>query len=351
MEEHSESRARLVALDWGTTSCRAYLLGDNGVVLAERREPLGILAVTKRAAALDIPVALAYEQTFESLCGDWLALDSRLPAIASGMVGSTHGWIEAEYRAVPADLAAGGTGLTEVRTTAGNTVHIIPGLIADSGLPDVMRGEETQILGALTEGRRTGTLDRAADRIVLLPGTHSKWVRTTGTTVTDFTTFMTGEVYALLMKDSTLSLLATHRDRPDWGAFERGLDVAASPDGGGGFLATAFSARTLVMTGSLAPDQVEDYLSGLLIGHELEGIVWAWLRDDPHPIVLCGNLDLNDRYRRAAGAPRTAGGTRGHPCRAGRHVAGRRGCRTRLRTGARAGRRFWQIAARCTTRR
>jgi hypothetical protein len=126
-----------------------------------------------------------------------------------------------------------------------------------------MRGEETQILGALTHDLKAGTVDYAAHRIVLLPGTHSKWVRITGTTVTDFTTCMTGEIYALLTADSTLSRLAIRADRSHWEAFTRGLAIAGSPTGRGGILNTAFSARTLVMTGELAPDQVEDYLSGL----------------------------------------------------------------------------------------
>src|ERR1035437_7530851 len=91
----------------------------------------------------------------------------------------------------------------------------------------------------------------------------SKWVRITGTTVTNFTTCMTGEIYALLTADSTLSRLAIRADRPHWEAFTRGLAIAGSPTGRGGILNTAFSARTLVMTGELAPDQVEDYLSGL----------------------------------------------------------------------------------------
>lgn len=295
----NHNRARLVALDWGTSSCRAYLMGEGGVVLSERREQSGVMAVTTRAAASGTPYELAFGQTFEALCGDWLGSQPGLPVIACGMVGSNQGWVEAEYRPVPTDLAANGIVLTPVRTRAGTTVHIIPGLIVNSALPGVIRGEETQILGALLGDLRAGTLDCAADRVVLLPGTHSKWVRITGTTVTDFTTCMTGEFYALLTTDSTLSRLAAHADRPDWDAFDRGLAIAASPTGHAGILNTAFSARTLVMTGQLTPDQVEDYLSGLLIGHELAGIATSWLGDTTNPILLCGNPKLNDRYRRA----------------------------------------------------
>jgi 2-dehydro-3-deoxygalactonokinase len=286
-------------MDWGTSSCRAYLMGEGGVVLAQRRQPSGTMAVTRRASATATPYGLAFEQSFEEMCGGWLETQPDLPVVACGTVGSNHGWAEADYRPVPADLAAEGIVLTRVRTRAGVTVHIIPGLIANSALPDVMRGEETQILGVLTNSRRAGTLDYASECIVLLPGTHSKWVRVTGTTVNDFTTYMTGEVYAFLTDDSILSRLAVRADQPDWMAFDRGLDVVRSPAGHGGVLHTVFSARSLVITGELAPDQVEDYISGLLIGHELAAIDPAWLADEPNAILLCGDAKLNDRYRRA----------------------------------------------------
>jgi 2-dehydro-3-deoxygalactonokinase len=293
------NEARLIALDWGTSVCRAYLLGENGVVLSERRQPSGIMTVAPRAAASERSYERAFDRTFEKLCQEWLDTDPDLPVIACGMVGSNHGWAEAEYRPIPADLAESDITLTTVRTRIGATVHIIPGLIADAAVPDVMRGEETQILGALTESLHAGALDTAADRIVMLPGTHSKWVRVTGTTVTDFTTCMTGEFYAWLTTDSTVSRLATRPDTPDWDAFDRGLDLVASPAGHGGILNTAFSARTLVMTGRLAPRQVDDYISGLLIGHELATVAASWLTAGPAHVLLCGDPHLNNRYRRA----------------------------------------------------
>jgi 2-dehydro-3-deoxygalactonokinase len=292
-------RPRLLAVDWGTSSCRAYLLGENGAVLSERREPCGVLAVTMQAAASGTERSVAFEQAFERLCGDFLKREPELPVIACGMVGSNHGWVEAAYRPLPTDLAAGGDVLTPVQTRTGTTVHIIAGLVTNSALPGVMRGEETQILGAISHEITTGAPARAPDRIVLLPGTHSKWVRVSGTTVTDFTTCMTGEIFALLTTGSTLSRLATPADSPRWEAFDRGLDLAASPFGDAGILNTAFSARTLVLTGRLASDEVIDYLSGLLIGHELAGIAASWLGDEPTEILLCGDPELNVRYRRA----------------------------------------------------
>lgn len=210
---------------------------------------------------------------------------------------------------LPADLSVPGVGLTTVHTSGGVPVSIIPGLSSEEGLADVIRGEESQVLGALVGA--AGTPDAPDERVFLLPGTHSKWVRVVGTTVTDFTTCMTGELYSLLTEHSTLSLLAARSDRPDWAAFDRGLDVATSSAGVGGLLCTAFSARTLVMTGVLAPDQVEDYVSGLLIGHELAGISASWLAGYPGEVLLCGSPQLTERYRRALEARGVAVGLAG----------------------------------------
>jgi 2-dehydro-3-deoxygalactonokinase len=247
------NRAKLIALDWGTSSCRAYLMGEGSVVLSERQEPSGVMAITARAGASGTPYKVAFGRAFEALCGEWLGSVPGLPVIACGMVGRNKGWVEAEYRTVPSDLAANGLVLTPVRTQAGTTVHIVPGLIVNSALPGVMRGEETQILGALTHDLKAGTVDYAAHRIVLSPGTHSKWVRITGTTVTDFTTCMTGEIYALLTADreGCRGLPSARTDRTGRPSPE--VWPLRSPTGRGGILNTAFSARTLVMTGELAP--------------------------------------------------------------------------------------------------
>lgn len=295
----NHQRAHLIALDWGTTRCRAYLLGDGGVVLSEREDHSGIMAVTALAAAAGTPVEQVFEQVFDELCGAWLAEVPGIPVIACGMIGSNHGWAEADYRRVPADLSALGPELTAVRTSAGVIVSIIPGLISEKALPDVMRGEESQILGALIGVERSHVGNLSEERVVLLPGTHSKWVRVVGTTVTDFTTCMTGEFYGLLTRHSALSLLAVRSDLPDWAAFDRGLNVATSKAGIGGILNTAFSARTMVMTGALARNHVEDYISGLLIGHELAGIRASWLPEGSNEVLLCGNAQLSERYRRA----------------------------------------------------
>jgi 2-dehydro-3-deoxygalactonokinase len=292
--------ARLIALDWGTSVCRAYLLGGGGEVLAERRLPSGIMARVPVADGDDSRYEQAFEATFERLCSDWLVAVPEVPVIACGMVGSNHGWAEAEYRHVPTDLLDPAVRFTKVETRAGATMHIVPGLVLDGGTYDVMRGEETQILGALGMARvGLATAEPTlVERAVLLPGTHSKWVRVAGTTVVDFVTCMTGEFYGWLTSDSTVSRLARRPGSADWAAFDRGFDVAVGPGGGRGITSTAFSARSLVMAGRLGSDQVHDYVSGLLIGHELAGVAVPWLPADGSPVLVCGDEKLSGRYIR-----------------------------------------------------
>jgi 2-dehydro-3-deoxygalactonokinase len=229
-----------------------------------------------------------FELAFDAACGDWLDAQPGLPVIACGMVGSAQGWSEAAYRNTPVDVASLGQALHTVRSLRGVNVHIVPGVIEQVGLPNVMRGEETQVLGVLQ--------GLAAEVLIGLPGSHSKWVEVVDGCITHFDTFMTGEVFAVL---STHSLLGRTQQTPDAfqaDAFDRGVRVALSQDGQRGVLSTLFSARTLGLTGELAADQQPDYLSGLLIGHELAGLP-ASARTIP--IILVGAAPLCARYQRA----------------------------------------------------
>jgi 2-dehydro-3-deoxygalactonokinase len=295
---------RLIGLDWGTTSCRGYLLGDGGLVLRDRQSDDGLLAVLDRARGTGTDPATCFAAVLDDVRRALGDHDAVLPVLASGMVGSRQGWAEAPYRRLPVDLAARDDALTAVRTPAGDVVHLVAGLLDDGDPPDVMRGEETQLLGALAaadEGVLEGEPD--AERVVVLPGTHSKWVRTRGTTVQGFTTCMTGEVFASLTTAGTLAVPRRPGEPPRWEAFERGLDLAGSEAGRGGILRTAFTARSLVLTGRLAPDDVRDYLSGVLIGEEVLRMSTVNAPTGPavpaHPVLVCGGPELSERYRRA----------------------------------------------------
>lgn len=284
--------AALIGLDWGTTSLRAYLFDGDGRVLASRTSSMGVMRLPRPA---DLG---GCDDAFEKLCGDWLEARA-LPVIAAGMVGSVQGWKEAPYVRTPADLAPLARGLVPVRSGRGVDVHIVPGLLQDGALPNVMRGEETQVLGALVSD---DALRRSPRALLGLPGTHSKWVFVEGGQVTRFFTFMTGEVFGVLREHTILGRGMQPADEPHDAAFLRGVDTARH-HGQAGVLATIFSTRTLGLTGQLPAREQADYLSGLLIGHELaglsavlsaEGFTWPdWT------LGLIGDVSLCRRYRLA----------------------------------------------------
>ena len=256
--------ATLISIDWGTTSARAYRHAADGRVTGERSAPLGIQHVEDGGFV----AALA------RLLGDWA--DDPAPRIACGMIGSRQGWVEAPYCDCPAALA---TLATTLALTPGGALAIVPGVACKdaAGVPDVMRGEETQILGAVAAAGRGDV----GPRLIVLPGTHSKWAIVADGWIETFATFLTGELYAVLRDHSILGrMMAPGADAGDAAAataFDRGatrgLDAAAAQ---GGLLHDLFGARTLALFGELAPTATPAYLSGLLIGTELRaGRAWA----------------------------------------------------------------------------
>jgi 2-dehydro-3-deoxygalactonokinase len=281
---------RLIALDWGTTSLRAYRFDRAGQVAGSRQLAAGILQV-----APDGDATAGFARAFEQACGDWLRAAPASAVIACGMIGSAQGWREAAYLDVPASIDDLGRSLTEVETPGGAVLHIIPGLIARGPLPDVMRGEETQVAGALEHG---GDADRVRGEVWIgLPGTHAKWVRVRDRHIVQFRTFMTGEVFAALCEHTILGRTMRRSATPDLQAFDRGVAVACSPEARGGILSTMFSTRTLGLVGALSAEAQPDYLSGLLIGHEIAAVEDLGVR--LAPLVLVGGDDLCQRYRRA----------------------------------------------------
>ncbi|HSV34778.1 MAG TPA: 2-dehydro-3-deoxygalactonokinase [Ramlibacter sp.] len=261
----------LVAIDWGTSSLRAALLDAQGHALEERSFPRGILHV----APGEFPTVL------EAACGDWLRGGNRL-ALISGMAGSRQGWAEAAYAACPAgfaDVAA------QLRWVQPGRVAIVPGMSCEvRDVPDVMRGEETQVFGAL----RLLGLDSG---VFVLPGTHSKWVNVRSQRIEQFSTFMTGEFYALLREHSILARTLPGEDGSlDEPAFVRGVRYALES---ASLLHTAFSARTLSLFDRLAAEALPSLLSGLVIGEELRA---QPLANRQGPVVLIGSAVLTQRY-------------------------------------------------------
>jgi 2-dehydro-3-deoxygalactonokinase len=247
--------APLVGIDWGTSNRRAYVLDAHGQVVRQHRDELGILAVADFQSALADLLGL-------------LELD-RADVLMSGMVGSRNGWREVPYLSVDRPLSCLQDALQTVETNLPNVrCRIVPGYrFTDSlGLPDVMRGEETQVLGTLKLG--------ADDGWFVLPGTHSKWVRVEHGAVAEIVTFMTGEFYRLLSRHGTLAGLMQEQPQvPD--AFHAGLSAGQH----GGFTHTAFCCRALVVTDQMPAAHTASYLSGLLIGAELRDV--RQRTDDP----------------------------------------------------------------------
>ncbi|MCM5569833.1 2-dehydro-3-deoxygalactonokinase [Burkholderiaceae bacterium FT117] len=302
------ARAKLIALDWGTTSLRGWLLDDRGQALDRREAPLGILNVRDGRFA----------EAFEALCAPWLAARPDLPAIASGMIGSRQGWREAPYVATPAGFDALAAGLLALDDAAGRRFRIVPGLVdrPPGGSPDVIRGEETQVFGVLGAA---ATQSEAGDRrLFLLPGTHSKWVETRGASVAGFRTCMTGELYAVLRQHSILGRLCEEPESPDapgpLSAFDDGVERGLADPGALGHL--LFTVRSEGLLGQRPPDHLPGYLSGLLIGAEIGDALKAFASAGP-PCVIASPA-LAARYLRAlhrAGVPATA--AEGEPARAG----------------------------------
>jgi 2-dehydro-3-deoxygalactonokinase len=291
--------ARFIGADWGSSHLRLFLVGDAGHVLDMRHSADGASVLAGGAAS--------FAQALRSLAGDWLRTRPDLPVVACGMVGSAHGWQEVPYADCPARAADLAARAQAVATPSPCSVYIVPGLLhlPAHGAPDVMRGEETQVVGALVAHPAL-----AAGATLVLPGTHSKWVRVDDGAITGFATHLTGELYALLRQHSVLGRLmpaATDADAFRAAPFLAGVDAARAA-GAGELGHLLFSVRTLGLTGRLEGADAPDYLSGLLIGSEVAaGLRWRAAHDlAAHPVALVGEDALTERYRLAMttlGAP------------------------------------------------
>ncbi|HMK79711.1 MAG TPA: 2-dehydro-3-deoxygalactonokinase [Xanthobacteraceae bacterium] len=278
------SGAKLIALDWGTTSCRAYLLGVDGAILERLTDGPGILKVEH--GAFGKMEQGAFGAWLDSMIGGWIATHGVVPVLLSGMIGSRQGWREAPYARCPAgaeDLVAA---LTRFEHD-GLALALMPGLATENdAMPDVMRGEETQILGALALGGRDCGL-------FLLPGTHSKWAQVSGGRIVAFRTFMTGEVFGALKDHTILGRLM--QAGTDAEGFARGVREGAALGSAGALLNRLFAARSYGLTGRLADTALADYLSGLLIGAEVAEAV----RQANAAVTIVASATLAQRYQDA----------------------------------------------------
>jgi 2-dehydro-3-deoxygalactonokinase len=269
-------QAGLIAVDWGTSRLRAWLVDRKGDVLGQAESGEGIGHIDGN-----------HEAIFERLAAEW----PRVPAIMAGMVGSRQGWREAAYVPCPATEQAIAARITRFDSSGGRAVAIVPGLVVDAPERDgdVLRGEETQIIGIMQrEPGFAGT--------IILPGTHSKWARVDGRVIVDFQTYLTGELFELLSRISFLR----------HSVLDDGSDLSASPDFALGvertardglpFLGALFSVRARQLLTDVNRADNLAYLSGLVIGGEIAAARTARRLHHDGAIRIVGSKSLARAY-------------------------------------------------------
>ena len=264
----------MIGVDWGTSSFRAFCIDAAGAVNGRIDAPRGILTVP----------AGGFPETLRELVGRWLAA-GETRVVMCGMVGSRQGWQEAPYLPCPADAADIAAALVPV-AFEGARVLLAPGLSDRdaAGVPEVMRGEETQLVGLLPA--------MGPDGLACLPGSHAKWARVAGGRIAGFTTYLSGEAFAALRGGTILGRMMQEAPH-DADAFARGVERSGQP---GHLLHHLFGVRTLGLFGELADTASASYLSGLLIGTEARAALLPGA-----PVHLVGSAALCARYATAIG--------------------------------------------------
>ncbi|MGB5863704.1 MAG: 2-dehydro-3-deoxygalactonokinase, partial [Sulfitobacter sp.] len=276
--QRSDMPVEWIAVDWGTSNLRVWMMRADGSVLAQDSSAKGMGTLTPDA----------FEPALLDLIAPYLAQDRVMPVLCTGMVGARQGWIEAPYVATPCSVTGGGGSVDAPTQNPHIAVRILPG-VKQTAPPDVMRGEETQIAGLLG-------LHPDFDGVVCMPGTHTKWVHISAGEIVSFQTFMTGEMFALLSQNSVLrhSVISDEWDAEAFlaavdGAMGRPQSVAAH----------LFSLRASGLLFDTPPQTARARLSGLLIGSELGGARPYWLG---RHVAILGADALSAHYRVALGA-------------------------------------------------
>ena len=265
---------KAILVDWGTTNCRIWVVLDDGAISTPVLSDRGMSVLT----------ADQYEEVLIDLVGDYLGADP-VPVVICGMAGAQGGWKEARYQTVP----CAPNDLNEILLVSTQDrrlkVKILAG-VAQNEPADVMRGEETQISGFLADVP-------AFDGVICLPGTHTKWVHVSAEEIVSFRTFMTGELFSLISKNS---VLAGAVENGGWleEAFLQGVDDAISrPE----LIASRlFALRAEHILQGSDSTRRRSRLSGLLIGAEIAAAKPYWLGQD---LVLIGESELCEVYRTA----------------------------------------------------
>ncbi|MGO4707205.1 2-dehydro-3-deoxygalactonokinase [Microvirga sp. 2MCAF38] len=268
---------RFIVADWGTTRFRGYLV-ENETILDSVSSSEGVSALKSGQ----------HRDVFMRHCGPWLDAEPEAPILLVGMVGSREGWVMAPYASCPAGPADIAKAMIPVDLGDGRQAHIVPGLFYEPvpDAADVMRGEETLVLGS-----------GVTDGLVCLPGTHPKWIEMRAGKVERFATYMTGEMYALLREHSMIGRPATEPEDPQ--GFDLGLEAAERNSGQdaahhAGLLNLLFGARAAVVSGRMESSLLGPYLSGLLTGDEINSALSQFAR--PTSITIIADSPRADLY-------------------------------------------------------
>lgn len=266
------TKADWIAVDWGNSNLRLWAMGADGV-LAERRTEQGILALAGPEA---------FEPALLDLAAEFLADDRATPVMVCGAAGARGGWQVAPYRSVPCPPLDAAAAIFPHVHDPRLQVYILPGL-SQATPPAVLRGEETQIAGFLTQ-------EPDFDGVLCLPGTHTMWAHISAGEVVSFMPFMTGELFNLLAKQSILRVTMTE-DGFDEAVF---LDAVSEAMSRPEKLASGlFPLRAEAILAGLEPVLARSRLSGLLIGAELAASRVHWLGRD---VVVIGGPHAAEPY-------------------------------------------------------
>ena len=275
----AEQRPAFIGVDWGTSSFRAWLFGEEGGVLDVFQGPFGIRQITDQS----------FEKTLRTAIGSWLVANEDIAVIMCGMIGSAQGWYEAGYLSGQIGVDELSSGMVKVPDTQLN-VMIVPGIrgVSVAGLNDVVRGEETLLAGWLQQ-------PTDSEAVFCLPGTHSKWIVAREGQVNQLTTFMTGELFELMRTRSILAPLIDSQAVADSKSdiFSKGLTLAQSP---AGLLHQMFAIRAGALTGQFAKSDVLTLLSGVLVGAECLAVK-SLVQN--RSVTLMSSGDLKQTYQNA----------------------------------------------------
>jgi 2-dehydro-3-deoxygalactonokinase len=262
-----------IAVDWGTSNLRVWGVDADGGLVAEASSDKGM-------AKLD---RAGFEPALLELIGGWLAEDRQIPVVACGMVGARQGWLEVPYSQTPCKpIFPEAIGRPETRDRR-LRVFVLGGIKQTTPAPDVTRGEETQIAGILSA-------DASFEGVLCLPGTHTKWVRISAGEIVEFKTFMTGELFDLLSRQS---VLRHSLDGAGSNAVEFARSIQLMMAEPASFAGQLFSIRAGNLVSGLLAATAKARLSGLLIGAELAAARRYWFDQSP---VIVGNGAQSDLY-------------------------------------------------------